>query len=278
MNNKLKYMYSKNTITESELTGFITTSYNSFEYEIVFVSSEFRYLSKAFLNNTLIDSSALVHNRFVLNLENNTNNELVIINLFYYENLSEVSSIIAISFNIESVNLSGLSGLTNLDLRNNNLTTLDISDQTNLNTLRINGNGNFNSIDLSNQNLTTLAADNFMFNTINLSSHTNLVSLSITSSSLQSIVLPSNSNISTLFLFSNNLNTLDLNGQTNLNDIRIQFNNFTSQDITNMLSDLNASLFDGSFNYGNVTPTSDAQDDYNDIINRGGTITGNPPI
>ena len=126
-----------------------------------------------------------------------------------------------------------LTSLTTLDLRYNNISNIDLSQNTKLTSLNLEGN-DLDSIDLS-KNTLLLWLDLSLNNLINidLSRNTELTSLSLAYNNLSNIDLSQNTELGTLYLDNNNLSSIDLSNNTKLTDLELYSNNLISIDLSN---------------------------------------------
>ena len=155
--------------------------------------------------------------------------------------------------NLNSIDLSNNTKLNGLDLGNNNLTSIDLSNLTNLENMDLGGN-NLTSIDLSNLiNLVDLKLDNNRISTLDLSNLTNLDELDICSTSITELNLPNylaSLDIDYLSYINNDIN-INRIGEIHINPIILQKNE--TFDIYNELgisSDMisNMSIYDDGEN------------------------------
>ena len=109
-----------------------------------------------------------------------------------------------------------LIGLTTLDLRSNQLASIDLSQNTNLTELKL-PNNQLVSIDLSNNtSLTTLDLRSNQLTSIDVSNNTSLTTLNLDSNQLASIDVSNNTSLEILCLRFNQLTSLDLSRNTSL--------------------------------------------------------------
>ena len=119
---------------------------------------------------------------------------------------------------LTTVDLSNNTNLINVDLTANfNLnSTLDFSNSLNLSTLNVSGNLSLSTLDVSNTNLSSLDVSNTSISTLDVSNNSNLSTLNVRNTNLASLDVSSNSNLSTLDVSNTNLASLDLSANTNL--------------------------------------------------------------
>lgn len=129
--------------------------------------------------------------------------------------IEDFTALAALSFalnNVSSVDLSQNTNLESLNCRDNNLTALDVSANTKLNTLYVNGNA---------------------IGSIDLSTNTNLLELALSSCGLTSIDLSKNTLLTVLDLYDNQLTSLDLKNNTSLEEVYVNNNNLSYFNIQN---------------------------------------------
>ena len=163
-----------------------------------------------------------------------------------YLSQTELDKVEMISINNHSVSsLKGIEhfkNLTTLDCSGNNLTSLDLSKNTNLGILTCSGN-NLKSLDLSkNIKLSQLDCRVNNLTSLDLSKNTNLEILDCNKNNLTSLDLSKNIKLSQLTCSGNNLKSLDLSKNTNLEILDCNKNNLTSLDLSKNtnLEELNA--------------------------------------
>ncbi len=132
--------------------------------------------------------------------------------------------------------LTGIEAFTNLtDLRCalNNLTVLDVSQNTVLTILSANAN-NLTTLDVSqNPNLAELfCSQSSNLSTLDVSQNTNLKELDISETNISSIDVSQNTNLELLNINSN-FTALDISNNTALKELNLAFSNVTSLDLTN---------------------------------------------
>jgi Leucine-rich repeat (LRR) protein len=159
---------------------------------------------------------------------------------------------------ITSLNLSGksVSDLTGIEdftslivlyCEDNNLSTLDISNNTALRNLYC-SNNNLSTIDISNNvALVNLQLENNNISEIDLSNNTLLIYLYLSSNNLTSLDISNNLALRVLTCENNNLTLLDVSANINLEDLFCTNNNITSLNVTN-----NANLFSLNCNYNAI--------------------------
>ena len=132
--------------------------------------------------------------------------------------------------------LTGIEGFTALDYlrcENNQLTSLDVSQNTALEYLECNNNG-LRSLDVSsNANLITLICNSNELTELIVSSNTALEILASYDNQLTELIVSSNPALEILTCNSNNLTTLDLSSNTNLEILSVDNNQLETLDIRN---------------------------------------------
>ncbi len=169
---------------------------------------------------------------------NDTNLELALVKL---DLDNEVDGVLTISDQIKELEKIDLSesgivnaniliyfkNLTKLNLGENDLTSIDLSQNKNLTELYLHSN-DLTSIDLSqNKNLTNLNLSYNDLTSIDLSQNKNLTELSLFSNDLTSIDLSQNKNLTELRLFRNDLTSIDLSQNENLTNLNLSYNDLT---------------------------------------------------
>ena len=134
--------------------------------------------------------------------------------------------------NISNIDLSQNTELTYLNLDSNNLISIDLSNNTKLTFLRLSYN-NLNSIDISkNTKLTYLNLNDNNLSSIDLNKNTSLTTFDLTMNSLGSIDLSQNKELTDLNLSYNNISSIDLSKNTLLTSLRLDSNNLSSIDLS----------------------------------------------
>ena len=134
---------------------------------------------------------------------------------------------------LTSLDVSQNTALKELDFSNNLITSIDISQNTALTSL-VCFNNQLTSIDVSqNIALATLAITNNQLTSINLISNTNLTQLYCSKNQLASIDLSSNIALQELFCFENLLTNLDLSQNIALKELYCQDNQLASLNVKN---------------------------------------------
>ncbi len=184
--------------------------------------------------------------------------------------------------NLTELDVSNNTELTYLDCSGNNLTEIDVSNNTKLTELYCSSN-NLTEIDVSkNTELTYLDCPYNYLTEIDVSKNTKLTELYCYSNSLTSLDVSKNTELTYLDCYSNNLDTLDVSNNTNLTDLYCYSNNLTSLDLSNNtnLTDLIANdnsyditiKADGTFDLSSLPTGFDVSKASNW---NGGTVSGN---
>ncbi len=133
-------------------------------------------------------------------------------------------------------NLTGIEAFTNvtlIDVGGNNLTTIDVSQNTQITRIDV-GENNLTTIDLSSNTLLEIIdVANMNLGSLDVTSNTALTSMNASAAGLNTVNLGSLPNLSVLNLTDNNLNSVDLSGLPLLHTFVIEGNNLTSLDLTN---------------------------------------------
>ena len=130
--------------------------------------------------------------------------------------------------NISSIDVSNNTALIDLDLRYNNISSIDLSNNTALTTLDL-GHNNLSEIDLSNNTaLKTLFLYSNNLNNIDLSNNTALKALYLDSNNLNNIDVSTNTALTYLDLGGNNISEIDLSKNTSLTSLDLGGNNLNS--------------------------------------------------
>jgi Leucine-rich repeat (LRR) protein len=123
-------------------------------------------------------------------------------------------------------------GLSTLDVQNNRLTTLDLSDYTALNTLKISGN-QLATLDVSaNPELEYLYCNDNRLTTLDLTANTKLYYLECDDNWLTALDLPETNTLNTLFCSGNELTTLDVSENPGLSYLFCGRNQLSSLDLS----------------------------------------------
>ena len=133
----------------------------------------------------------------------------------------------------DTAGLEKMIGLTDLDLSRNNLTSLDVSNNTVLTSLDV-GSNQLTSLDVSNNTmLTSLDVSSNQLTSLDISNNTALTMLYVGSNQLTSLDLSNNTALTNLFIGMNQLTSLDLSNNTALTKLNVGDNQLTSLDVSN---------------------------------------------
>lgn len=134
---------------------------------------------------------------------------------------------------ITSIDLSQNTELTTLCIDYNKLTSLDVSNNTALTSLSCDGN-NLTSLDVSNNTaLIQLNCDFNDFTQLNISNNTALTSLWCRYDNLTQLDISKNTALKYLECSGNNLTSLDISNNTALTGLNCDYNNLASLDVSN---------------------------------------------
>ena len=125
-----------------------------------------------------------------------------------------------------------LTSLQELDLRSNNISTIDLSKNTALTELFLSGN-KISTIDVSkNTALTNLYLSSNILITIDVSKNTALTGLALTNNKISTIDVSKNTALTFLSLDSNKLTTIDVSKNTALTNLNLSYNNLSTIDLS----------------------------------------------
>jgi len=147
-----------------------------------------------------------------------------------------------------------------LNCSGNHLTSLDISNNTQLVALYCSSNTITNIDVLNNSLLTTLKCVNNDLTNIDLSNNTLLTTLHCSSNNITSLDVSNNTQLTTLWCSFNNLTNLGVANNTQLNSLRCITNDLTSLDVSNNSLLTFLTCYDNNLNY------LDMRNDNNGII------------
>lgn len=134
----------------------------------------------------------------------------------------------------DTTGLDKLINLTYLDLSYNNISSIDVSDNTKLTYLDVSSN-QLTELDVKeNTSLTTLISVGNNLEGISLSSNTLLTVLNLTDNKISQINLVNNVELSELYLSKNNLTEIDLSKNDKLEFLSLYSNKLTTLSINNM--------------------------------------------
>lgn len=195
-----------------------------------------------------------------------SNSGVAVITVTGYNNFYGVSTFNLSNFpnvlTITSIDLSSAKELGSLQLVNDPISSIDLSNNLYLNFLTLYGLSNITSIDLTNNILlTSLIIEYMEITTLDLSFNSDLIIYTIRN----------NSSLTSIILSPLNATTLNINN-----------NNLSATVIDNIINQLDTNgVSNGFLNYSNQqggqVPTSASYTAYNNLITKGWTITGTAP-
>ncbi len=148
----------------------------------------------------------------------------------FFPNLTELH---CSNNNLNSLDISNNTALTKLYCSNNNLNSLDVSNNTALTSLECPDN-NLSNLDLSNNTaLTYLYCINNNINNLDMRHNTALTYLACDNNNISSLNVSNNTILKILFCQSNNINSLDVSNNMALTELYCSSNNLNSLDISN---------------------------------------------
>ncbi len=166
-------------------------------------------------NNTKLQKLDLDYNQLTeIDLSSNVNLNFLFLS---FNQLTEID--LSNNANLINVNL-GINNLTGIDLSNNNIYVLSL------------GANNISEIDVSqNTNLSSLSLASNALTTVDVSKNVNLTSLLIGGNNLTAIDLSQNTKLTDLNIAHNNLTAIDLSTNTVLNRLGINGNEISTLDV-----------------------------------------------
>ncbi|MBQ2872825.1 MAG: hypothetical protein IJE89_02375 [Bacilli bacterium] len=133
----------------------------------------------------------------------------------------------------DAAGIEKMTSLVKIDLTNNKLQSIDLSNNLNIKDLRI-GNNLLSSIDLSlNKDLSYLILYSNQLTSLNVSNKNNLEYLDVKNNLLTEIDVNNCSLLNTLSVGNNKINSLNLNTNTNLNTLIADDNELSGLDLSN---------------------------------------------
>ena len=193
----------------------LSTSSNKFEFIDISKNINLHKYSNSNLCNIYTDGSCDYKKLNDIKLPGNT---LITLDLGYND--------------LSSINLSNNTSLTELDLDNNKLSSIDLSKNIKLTNLDL-GSNNLSSIDLNNNtSLTKLHLYNNNISNIDLSKNTSLTSLCLDRNNISNIDLSKNTSLTSLRLSDNNISSIDLSNNTSLTNLYFGNNYLSSIDLS----------------------------------------------
>ncbi len=170
--------------------------------------------------------------------------------------------------NISSLNVSNNTALTRLFCSHNNLNSLDVSNNTALTHLSCNDNS-LNSLDLSNNTaLKNLFCIGNNLSSLDVHNNTTLAYLNCRNNNLSSLNVSNNTALTYLYCEDNNLSSLNVSNNTALTDLNCGANNLSSLNVSNNTALKNLSCEDNnlsSLNISNNTALTMLLCSYNNI-------------
>ncbi|GGI57653.1 T9SS type A sorting domain-containing protein [Winogradskyella haliclonae] len=133
--------------------------------------------------------------------------------------------------NISSLNVSKNSDLSILNVNNNNLNSLDVSQNTIMGVLRIRDN-TIDNLDVGHLNLFILDVANNNLDALDLLNSSLLETLDISGNNFSNLDVSQNNDLKILDVSNNNLSTLDLSNNTDLNSLSTQNTVITNLDLS----------------------------------------------
>ncbi|WP_299434700.1 matrixin family metalloprotease [uncultured Aquimarina sp.] len=136
--------------------------------------------------------------------------------------------------NLTSLDLSNNTLLETVDLDSNDLATLSLPTNGSLVTFICNNNPNLTTVDFSgNTNLETIQCSNNGLTSVNLTGLSVLNSLSLSNNSLSTVDISSSINLATFVIGENALTSIDLSSNTSLTYLSIESNDLSSLNVDN---------------------------------------------
>ena len=134
---------------------------------------------------------------------------------------------------IPTIDLSNNNNLTYLDIRNNNLTNIDVTNNPDLATIFVQNN-NLSSLDISNNlHLNHLRCDNNSINNLDISNNTSLITLNCTSNNLNALNVLNNPALTSINCKNNQIEILKVVNNPLLNSLDCKNNQIVDLDLTN---------------------------------------------
>lgn len=156
--------------------------------------------------------------------------------------------------------------LTYLDCSNNNLKTLDVSQDKALRTLKCQNN-HLKMLDLvNNHSLTFLWCMSNQLKTLDLRKNTELVQLSVNGNQLSGIDLSNNIKLTTLIVSRNNLRTLDVSNNVNLQNLDARNCGISALDLSKNIYLTNVSIENGGSTNANSFTASSLNQLYKSLV------------
>jgi uncharacterized delta-60 repeat protein len=222
----------------NDVQNFINIPDPNFEQALIDLNID----SDGIINGQMLESDALG----VVDLDVSSKNISDLTGIEFFTDLETLS---AFNNNLTGIDLSQNTNLNTALLALNNLTSIDFSNNPDLISISLNDN-NLTSIDLSNNTaLLQVFVNNNNLNSIDVSMLSNLENLGVSSNNLTNLDVSQNANLFTLFCNDNQLQSLNVQNENNTN-----FTSFEAQNNPNLtcisVDDVNFS----NTNWLNATP------------------------
>ena len=184
--------------------------------------------------DTVLDDSVITVNINLLNtLDVSFQN---ISDLTGIEDFSALTSLFCINNQLDSLDVSNNTSLDSLVCINNQLTSLDVSQNTVLTVFACDIN-QLTSLDVSaNTSLISLFCSNNQLTNLDVSQNTALTTLNCVSNQLTSLNLNTNTSLTNLYCYDNSLANLNVNTNTDLILLKCYNNLLTSLDVSNNIA------------------------------------------
>ena len=151
--------------------------------------------------------------------------------------IDTVTTLSLISLNINNLDgIEDFTSLIDLDCSDNNILTLDLSDNPNLNLLSCQYNSLTDLNVTQNNSLTYLSCFDNSLSSIDISQNTQLLTLLCFENTLDTLNLTNNTAITLLSCHMNNLTSLDVSNNINLWKLNFHFNDIEFVDLSNNLA------------------------------------------
>ena len=149
------------------------------------------------------------------------------------EKMTSLTTLYVSSNQLTELNVSNNTALTDLNVWNNQLTKLDVSKNTALTSLDVESN-KLTELDVSkNTALTALEVANNQLTELDVSNNTALTDLSVSSNQLTELDVSKNTALTDLDVYSNQLTELDVSNNTALTTLWVDRNKLTKLDVSN---------------------------------------------
>ncbi|MFL2632583.1 MAG: lectin-like domain-containing protein [Candidatus Marivariicella sp.] len=229
-------------VEEEEVATEVDNNYKPVVNEETGETVERTYVPDDNFEQTLIDLGYddtlddYVNTENIKTIENLDVSEKNITDLTGVEDFLDLKDLNLNENNISSLDLSNNINLFRLNADNNEITSLDVKSSSGLNYLSV-INGKLKSLDISsNISLEELVLDNNDLISVDLSKNIDLKKLSLNSNKLTSIDLSKNIQLTNLKLNDLDLKSIDLSFNTKIKDLRLENNNLDLIDLSNQKS------------------------------------------